>query len=140
MVRIFQTTEIGAPGDEVWRVAGRPESIADFHPEVVAASVDGDFRTSTLADGSLQLERIVERSSVHRFYTYELVGGAAPIRSLRACLAVRGHGDHSHVDWDVELVADPDADAMELARGLDRGFCQALKRLRAQLERTAAAA
>ena len=140
MVRIFQTTEIGAPGDDVWRVAGRPEAIADFHPDVVAASVVGDVRTSTLSDGSLQLERIVERSSVHRYYTYELVGSAAPIRSLRACLAVRGHGNHSHVDWDAELVAEPEADARELACSLDRAFCTALKRLRAQLERTAAAA
>ena len=140
MVRIFQTTEIGAPGDDVWRVAGRPEAIADFHPEVVVSSVAGDIRTSTLADGSLLLERIVERSSVHRYYTYELVGSAAPIRFLRGCVAVRGHGDHSHVDWDVELVAEPDADARALASALDRDCGAALESLRTRLERTAAAA
>jgi hypothetical protein len=140
VVRIFQTTEIAAPGDDVWRVAGRPELIADFHPEVVSASVYGDVRTSTLADGSLVLERIVERSTIHRFYTYELVGGSTDIRSLRACLAVRGHGEHSHVDWDVQLDVEDGVDAREVADRLDTSFCQALKRLRAHLELASAAA
>jgi hypothetical protein len=140
MVRIFQTTEIGAPGDEVWRVAGRPDLIADFHPHVVSASVAGDVRTSTLVDGSMLVERIVERSTVHRFYTYELIGGLPSVRSLRGCLGVRGHGDHSHLDWDVELVAEEGVDGCELARGLDRGYGEALERLRAQLELAVAAA
>jgi hypothetical protein len=140
MVRIFQTTEIGAPGDEVWRVAGRPERIADFHPHVASASVAGDVRSSTLVDGSLVVERIVEQSVVHRYYTYELVEGLAGARALRGCLAVRGHGDHSHLDWDVELTAEEGVDACELARTLDRSFCQALDRLRAQLEHAVAPA
>jgi hypothetical protein len=140
VVRIFQTTEVGAPGDEVWRVAGRPDLIAEFHPEVVTATVHGDVRTSTLADGSLVLERIVEHSTIHRFYTYELLGGSTEIRSLRACVSVRGHGDHSHVDWDIELDAVDGVDACELARTLDSSFCQALERLRARLELAAAAA
>lgn len=140
MVRIFQTTEIGAPGDEVWRVAGRPELIANFHPRVVSASVDGDVRTSTLVDGSLLVERIVERSIVHRFYTYELVGGWPEIDALRGCLGVRGHGGHCHVDWDVELQAVDGTDGPELARDLDGAYCEALTRLRGQLERAVAAA
>jgi hypothetical protein len=140
MVRIFQTTEIGAPGDDVWRVAGRPEAISDFHPHVVSASVAGDVRTSTLTDGTLLVERIVERSMVHRFYSYELVDGFPAVRSLRGCLGVRGHGDHSHLDWDVELVVDEGADGSELARGIEGGCCDALRRLRSQLERAVAAA
>jgi polyketide cyclase/dehydrase/lipid transport protein len=140
MVRIFQTTEIGAPGDDVWRIAGRPESIADFHPHVVSSSLEGDVRTSTLVDGSMLVERIVERSIVHRFYTYELVGGLPAVRRLRGCLGVRGHGDHSHLDWDVELDAEDGVNGCELAHALDRAFGEALQRLRGQLERAVAAA
>src|SRR5262245_15760227 len=140
MVRIFQTTEIGAPGDDVWRVAGRPEAISDFHPHVVSASVAGDVRTSTLTDGSLLVERIVERSVVHRFYSYELVDGLSSVRSLRGCLAVRGHGDHSHLDWDVELVAAEGADACELARAIDRACVDGLRRVRSLLEQAVVAA
>jgi hypothetical protein len=140
VIRIFQTTEIGAPADDVWRIAGRPELISEFHPDVVTATLDGDVRTSLLVDGSLLVERIVERSIVHRFYTYELIGGAPALSSLRGCLGVRGHGDHSHLDWDVELVADRSADARDLACALDQKYCEALDRLRAQLERSVAAA
>jgi hypothetical protein len=140
VIRIFQTTEIAAPADEVWRIAGRPELISEFHPDVVTATLVGDVRTSLLVDGSLLVERIVERSPVHRFYTYELIGGAPAIGSLRACLGVRGHGDHSHLDWDVEVVADRGADARELACTLDRTYGEALERLRLQLERSVAAA
>jgi uncharacterized protein YndB with AHSA1/START domain len=141
VVRIFQTIEIQAPADEVWRVAGRPELIAEFHPDVVEASVDGNVRTSTLVDGSCVVERIVDRSIVHRFYTYELAGGAPSLRSLRGCLGVRGHGDHSHVDWDVQLeAAVPEDEARGLACRLDRAFAEALARLRTRLEAAVAAA
>jgi hypothetical protein len=139
--RIFQTIEIRAPADEVWRFAGRPERIAEFHPDIVDASVEGDVRISTLVDGSRIVERIVDRSVVHRFYTYELAGGAPDVASLRACLGVRGHGDHSHVDWDVQLEAAlPDDEARALACRLDRELADALARLRAHLEAAAAAA
>jgi hypothetical protein len=140
VVRIFQTIEIQAPADEVWRLAGRPELVAEFHPGVVAASVGGNVRTSILADGSLLVERIVDRSIVHRFYTYELEDGAPGIRSLRGCLGVRGHGSHTHVDWDVQLVAARPEEACALAREIDDACAQALERLRARLEAAAAAA
>jgi carbon monoxide dehydrogenase subunit G len=140
VVRIFQTIEIQAPADEVWRFAGRPELLAEFHPDVVAATVDGDVRTSILADGSRVVERIVDRSVVHRFYTYELDGGVPGIDSLRACLGVRGHGDHTHVDWDLQLVAARPDEACDLARGIDEACGEALERLRSRLEATVAAA
>jgi polyketide cyclase/dehydrase/lipid transport protein len=140
VVRIFQTIEIPAPADEVWRLAGRPELIADFHPDVSAATVAGEVRTSTLADGSSVVERIVDRSIVHRFYTYELVAGVPGVRALRGCLAVRGHGNHSHLDWDVRLEAERAADEGELARGFEGRCREALERLRAQLERSVVAA
>jgi carbon monoxide dehydrogenase subunit G len=139
--RIFQTIEIQAPADDVWRFTGRPELIAEFHPDVVSASLEGNLRISTLVDGSRVIDKIVDRSVVHRFYTYELAGGAPAIEKLRACLAVRGHGDHSHVDWDVQLEAAlPDDEARTLACRLDDAIGEALARLRAHLEAAAAAA
>ncbi len=134
MLRVFQTIEIQAPADEVWRVAGRLESVADFHPEVTAASVHGDFRRCTLVDGREVLERVVDHSPVHRFYTVELAGDDPPFEGYRICLAVRGHGDHSHVDWDVELAADRTEAGCELARNVDEAAQLALAALRAQVE------
>jgi Polyketide cyclase / dehydrase and lipid transport len=133
MLRVFQTIEIRAPADEVWRLAGRLEGIADFHPDVTAAHVQGGYRRCTRADGTEVLERIVDHSVVHRFYTVELDG------SYRACLAVRGHGDHSHVDWDVELAAECDEEGCARARGVDEAAQSALETLRAQLETRVAA-
>jgi hypothetical protein len=140
-IRIFQTIEIQAPADDVWRFAGRPELVAEFHPDVVDAFVEGNLRVSTLVDGSRVVEKIVERSVVHRFYTYELAGGAPAIQTLRGCLGVRGHGDHSHVDWDVQFETGlPDDEARELASRLDRTLAEALAHLRTRLEAAAAAA
>jgi hypothetical protein len=79
------------------------------------------------------LERIVDHSVVHRFYTVELAG------SYRICLAVRGHADHSHVDWDVELAAECTDEGCELARGVDESAQAALETLRSQLETRVAA-
>jgi hypothetical protein len=139
MLRVFQTIEIQAPADEVWRVAGRLEGIADFHPEVSAASVHGDYRRCTLVDGREVLERIVDHSVVHRFYTVELAGGDPPFDGYRVCLAVRGHGDHSHVDWDVELAAECTDAGCERARSVDEAAQAALEALRAQVETRVAA-
>ena len=77
---------------------------------------------------------------VHRFYSYELVDGFPAVASLRGCLAVRGHGDHSHLDWDVELVVEEGADACELARAIDRACCDGLRRVRSLLEQAVVAA
>ena len=78
---------------------------------------------------------------MHRFYTYELVGGWPAVDALRGCLAVRGHGDHCHVDWDVELRAADGADALRArARRSTARYGEALERLRGQLERAVAAA
>ena len=136
MVRVFQTIEISAPADEVWRLAGRLEGIADFHPEVASACVHGAYRRCTLVDGREVLERIVDHSAVHRFYTVETVEPpAGGVPGYRRCVAVRGHGDHSHVDWDVELAAD----ACEAARTVDEAAQSALEALRAQVETRIAA-
>lgn len=139
MLRVFKTIEIQAPADEVWRLAGRLERIADFHPDVTTASVQGEYRHCTLADGSEVLERIVDHSVVHRFYTVELAGGESPFGGYRACLAVRGHGDHSHVDWDVELAAECTDEEYALARGVDEAAQAALETLRSQVETRIAA-
>ena len=139
MLRVFQTIEIQAPADEVWRLAGRLERIADFHPAVATASVQGEYRLCTFVDGSEVLERIVDHSVVHRFYTVELAGGASPFGGYRSCLAVRGHGDHSHVDWDVELAADCTDEECALARGVDEAAQAALEALRSQVETRVAA-
>ena len=139
MVRIRQTIEIQAPADEVWRVLGRPERIADFHPHVVAARLEGTLRACTLVDGSEVVERIVEHSVVHRFYTYELAGALDSLRGYRACLAVRGHGDHSHVDWDAELEP-ARADDAALVAGLEDTFAEGLEHLRATFGRSRVAA
>jgi carbon monoxide dehydrogenase subunit G len=135
MLRIRQTIEIPAPADEVWRTVGRPERIAEFHPHVVAATVDGSVRTCTLVDGSEVVERIVDHSVVHRFYTYELASALASLRRYRACIAVRAHGDHTHVDWDAELEPTRPEDGPLLASGLDEALSTGLERLRALLAR-----
>jgi hypothetical protein len=140
MVRIRQTIAIQAPADDVWRFLGRPERIAEFHPHVVEARLDGDLRTCVLTDGSEVVERIVDHSTVHRFYTYELAAELGSQRCYRACLAVRGHGDHSHVDWDAELEPTQAGDADVLAEGLDEALSDGLERLRASLERARVAA
>ncbi|MGH3103392.1 MAG: SRPBCC family protein [Gaiellaceae bacterium] len=140
MARIFQTIEIQAPADDVWRLAGRPDCIAEFHPDVAASRLDGDYRTCELLDGTRIVEHIVDRSIVHRFYTYELTESASPIRWYRGCLAVRGHGDHSHVDWDLEIQSEPQEDTCLLARGIADACGQALGLLRERLETKLAAA
>jgi hypothetical protein len=140
VLRLRETIEVQAPADEVWRVAGRPDRIDEFHPHVLAACVRGSLRTCRLADGSEVVERIVEHSPVHRFYTYELVTPGMLLRRYRGCVGVRGHGDHTHVDWDFELEPAREEHACALARQAGDAIAAGLERLRDRVEAAAAAA
>lgn len=76
-------------------------------------------------------ERILEHSDEQRSYSYEIVEAPMPVRSYRSRLSVRGHGDHSHVEWEAEF--EP-----ELVEAFSRTYREGLENLRQRFEAAAA--
>jgi hypothetical protein len=78
MASIRHERRINAPADVVWSVIARPESIVEWFPGVVAASVEGSLRTITLASGIQMPEEILTIDAAQRRFAYRIT--APPYR------------------------------------------------------------
>lgn len=72
MASIRHDRRINAPADVVWNVITRPESIVDWFPGVVAASMEGAIRTITLASGIEMPEEILTNDALQRRFVYRI--------------------------------------------------------------------
>jgi Polyketide cyclase / dehydrase and lipid transport len=72
MASIRHERRISAPADVVWHLIARPESIVEWFPGVVSATVDGAFRTITLASGIVMPEEILTIDALQRRFAYRI--------------------------------------------------------------------
>ena len=72
MASIRHERRINAPADMVWRVVARPESIVEWFPGVVSATVEGAIRTITLASGIVMPEEILTIDTSQRRFAYRI--------------------------------------------------------------------
>jgi hypothetical protein len=72
MASIRHERRINAPADVVWNVIARPESIVEWFPGVVAASMEGSIRTITLATGIEMPEEILTIDPAQRRFAYRI--------------------------------------------------------------------
>lgn len=138
MARIHESIEIGAPPEEVWDVAGDPGRIADWLPILSSSRAEAGARQCTMVEGGVLEERILEHSDDERYYTYEIAEGPLPLRSYRSRLAVEGHGDHSHVDWQAEFEPESAEQEAELVETFTTTYRDGLESLRQRVESAAA--
>lgn len=135
MGQVRETIEIQASPEQVWALAGDPGRIAEWLPALADATLEGDRRAITTKDGGAIEERILERSEEGRFYVYEISESPLPLRSYHSRLAVHGHGEHAHVDWEATLEAESPDQEPELTATFSQIYREGLTNLREQLER-----
>jgi hypothetical protein len=72
MASIRHERRINASADVVWNVISRPESIVDWFPGIVGASMEGSIRTITLASGIEMPEEILTNDDSQRRFAYRI--------------------------------------------------------------------
>jgi ligand-binding SRPBCC domain-containing protein len=72
MASLRHERRISAPADVVWNVVARPESIVEWFPGVVAATMEGAIRTITLASGIEMPEEILTIDAEQRRFAYRI--------------------------------------------------------------------
>lgn len=139
MGQVRETIEIDASPEDVWALAGDPGRIGDWVPALAGSTLESEYRSCTTQEGAEIVERVLEHSDEGRYYVYEIAESQLPLRSYRSRLAVHGHGDHSHVNWEAEFEAEsPDVEP-ELAQEFGQIYRDGLASLRERLEVAGAA-
>jgi Polyketide cyclase / dehydrase and lipid transport len=72
MASLRHEIRINAPADTVYEVFARPESIPEWFPGIVAATVEGNVRTITMASGLAMPEEIDCNDSHLRRFAYRI--------------------------------------------------------------------
>lgn len=134
MGRVRETIEIDAAPEDVWALAGDPGRIGEWVPALAGSTVEDDYRACTTQDGGEMLERVLEHSDENRYYVYEIASSPLPLQTYRSRLAVHGHHDHSHVDWEAEFEAQSPELEPELAGNFSQIYRDGLATLRDRLE------
>lgn len=136
---IVEEVTIDASPEEVWRVAGDPATIGKWVPALAGSTLTGAERHCTTGDGATISERILAHSDADRSYAYTIVDSPLPLRWYRSTLAVRGHGEHSHVRWEAEFEAVEETQEEELEQLFTGIYRDGLASLRERLEAAAVA-
>lgn len=72
MASLRHERRINAPADVVWDVIAAPESIVEWFPGVVSATMDGATRTITTAAGIVMPEEILTIDPLQRRFAYRI--------------------------------------------------------------------
>ncbi len=127
MPQVTMSTKLAANPDELWKLLGGFAKIADWHPAVERAELQGEegrkgtIRTLHLVGGGEIVERLEEISPNERVYRYSIQQGPLPVGSYDAEIRVKDNGDGtSTVEWSSQFEAKgvPDAEAVEVIRGI----------------------
>ena len=95
-VQVF--ADVHRSADSMWRELGSFQSIARWHPMVVAVDGEGEepgaTRTLETGDGLRWAERLTERDAAQRLYRYEVTMTDLPIDEFRGEFRIRDDRPH----------------------------------------------
>jgi uncharacterized protein YndB with AHSA1/START domain len=100
-----RTADIDASPDQVWKLIGDFQSLAEWHPALPPSErrdgPDGEeFRVFKVGDQVVATERLVSHLDAERRYSYAIVDPFLPIADYLATLAVLPRdGGGARVEW-----------------------------------------
>lgn len=124
------TIDIAAPPARVWELIGDPASVPRWYPLYTSCEVEGDARTLRRADGTVIVERLLERDE-GRSYAYSVLSGL-PLSDHRASFEVRPSPAGSVLAWRTR--ARPDDPGVDLEARLVPRQLETLERIRDLIE------
>jgi hypothetical protein len=99
---VAQSVGLAASGDDVWKVVGRFDGLADWHPLIVQSksvgSRLGQLREILTADGTEIVDRLEELDRARRLVGYSMVSGL-PASDFTENLQVQKKGEGCTVEW-----------------------------------------
>jgi polyketide cyclase/dehydrase/lipid transport protein len=138
MPRVFVSSVIDAPAEEVWAVIRRFDAVTEWLPFVKSSPIEdggdptrvGCIRVLTQTDGEVFREVLLALSDVERFYSYTFVTSPVPVRNhcttLRVCPIT--DGSRSYVEWSSVFEIDPKYEA-QLVNLMNSNFLTGLRTL-----------
>lgn len=107
------TIDVAAPPDVVWQLVGDPVGVPRWFTKYVDATVDGDVRTLTSAEGAQLVERLLDRDEAARSYSYTVTAGP-PLKHHWASFTVTPRDGGSTIVWHTRAeFVDPAIDTEE---------------------------
>lgn len=118
MPKVTMSTPVATNADQLWQAVGQFRAIADWHPMIEKAEIEGEgkgsIRTLHLMGGGTITERLEELSPTERIYRYSIVQSELPVADYEGEIRVKDNGDGtSTVEWSSDFqpkgTADQDA-------------------------------
>lgn len=138
MPQVTMSTELAADPNELWKAIGGFARIADWHPAIERADIEGEegkkgtIRRLRLVGGGEIVERLEEISPTERVYRYTIEQGPLPVGSYEAEIRVKDNGDGtSTVEWSSSFEAKgvSDREAVEIIQGIYKAGLDNLAKL-----------
>jgi Polyketide cyclase / dehydrase and lipid transport len=138
MPRVFVSSVVNAPAENVWASIRRFDAVLDWLPFVKSSPIAdggdptrvGCVRVLTQTDGEVFREVLVALSDAERFYSYTFVSSPVSVRNHKTTLRVLPitDGDRSYVEWSSKFEIDPEYEA-QLVDLMNRNFLVGLRAL-----------
>lgn len=140
MAKVFVSSVLGAPVDEVWGVIGEFDAVPEWHPDIPECSIEnfvssdtvGCMRNLTMPDGAKIREKLVALSYADYLYSYTIVEGPMPVENYNGTLRLLPitDGNRTYVEWSSEFDVAPEneADIVGMISGVFITGLESLKR------------
>ena len=125
MAKVFASSVLDAPADEVWAAIRDFNGMPSWHPAIETSEIQdgkpadqvGCVRVLTLGDGAKVVETLLELSDPKRSCTYNILESPLGVSGYVATLSVTPDADpgRSNVRWAAEFEPDPGQDGEERA-------------------------
>ena len=140
MAKIFTSSVINAPIDEVWAKIRDFNALPDWHPAIADSQIEngepsgkvGCIRNFNLKDGGNICEQLLALSDAEHLCTYSILESPMPVENYVAtlCLLPITDGNRTYVQWTAEFDCSPEEEEgliNQIGNGVFQGGFDALK-------------
>ncbi len=133
MADVSMSTKLYAPADQVWKLVGGWNALADWHPAIEKSEVEGggEVRRLHLVGGGEIVETLDHHDDGARTYSYEINSGPLPVANYRATITVRDEEGGAKVEWssNFEPSGASEGDAIATIQGIYQAGFDNLQKL-----------
>lgn len=133
MADVSMSTKLMVPADQVWKLIGGWNALADWHPAIEKSELEGggQVRRLHLVGGGEIVETLESHDESARTYTYEINSSPLPVAKYKATITVRDEENGAKVEWssDFEPSGATEGDAVATIQGIYQAGFDNLKKL-----------
>lgn len=133
MAKIFKSSVINAPIEDVWAKIRDFNALPDWHPAFVGSHIEngepsdkvGCIRSFNLKEGGNIRERLLALSDVEHLCTYTILESPLPLDNYVATLRLEPitDGNRTYIEWTAEFICQPEGEE-DLVKTIGDGVFQ----------------